>query len=105
MNKITTCISSNNNLDYLKLAVKSVRQNAYYKDMPIIIYAENCTDGTDKWLSDNVSKYQLDPYIEHNEESIGIGGGMNFCVDRAPPKSVPSLPCRLDLDFPENLQY
>ena len=27
--KITTCISSNNNLEYLKLAVKSVRQNAY----------------------------------------------------------------------------
>ena len=34
--KITTCISSNNNLEYLKLAVKSVRQNAYYKDQPII---------------------------------------------------------------------
>ena len=34
--KITTTISTNNNLDYLKLAIKSIRQNAYYKDMPII---------------------------------------------------------------------
>ena len=29
--KITTTISTHNNVDYLKLAVKSVRQNAYYK--------------------------------------------------------------------------
>ena len=57
--KITTCISSNNNLEYLKLAVQSVRQNAYYKDMPIIIHTENCTDGTDKWLEENKEKYDL----------------------------------------------
>ena len=46
-------IPSYNNLNYLKLAVKSVRQNAYYKNMPIIVYAENCTDGTNEWLQDN----------------------------------------------------
>ena len=56
--KITTCISSNNNLNYLKLAVKSIRQNAYYKNMPIIVYAENCTDGTNEWLEDN--KYDIE---------------------------------------------
>ena len=51
--KITTCISSNNNLEYLKLAVKSVRQNAHYNDMPIVVYAEKCTDDTDQWLANN----------------------------------------------------
>ena len=65
--KITTCISSNNNLNYLKLAVKSIRQNAYYKNMPIIVYAENCTDGTNEWLEDN--KYDIEYYIEPNKES------------------------------------
>ena len=69
--KITTCISTNNNLDYLKLAVQSVRQNAYYKDMPIVVYAENCEDGTDEWLSDN--PYNLDYYIEKNKVEKGIG--------------------------------
>ena len=34
MSKITHCISSFNNLNYLKLAVKSVRENSYYKDSP-----------------------------------------------------------------------
>ena len=79
--KITTCISSNNNLEYLKLAVKSVRQNAYYKNMPIIVYAENCTDGTNEWLSNN--EYNLEYYIETNEIEKGIGGGMDFCVNKA----------------------
>ena len=82
--KITTCISSNNNLEYLKLAVKSVRTNAYYNDMPIIVYAENCTDGTDEWL---LNQMQIDSnlkgYIEHNDISIGIGGGMDYCVKKS----------------------
>lgn len=84
--KITTCISSNNNLEYLKLAVKSIRQNAYYKDMPIVVYAENCTDGTNEWLKDN--KYNLDYYIEDNTIEKGIGGGMDFCVDKSKTEFV-----------------
>ena len=84
--KITTCISSNNNLEYLKLAVKSIRQNAHYNNMPIIVYAENCTDGTNEWLSNN--EYNLEYYIETNEIEKGIGGGMDFCVNKAQTEFV-----------------
>jgi GT2 family glycosyltransferase len=84
--KITTCISSNNNLEYLRLAVKSIRQNAYYKDMPIIVYAENCTDGTNEWLYDN--DYNIEFYIEENEVEKGIGGGMDFCVNKSKTEFV-----------------
>lgn len=86
INKITTCISSNNNLEYLKLAVQSIRQNAYYNDMPIIVYAENCTDGTDGWLADN--PYNIEYYIEKNDIEKGIGGGMDFCVNKAQTEFV-----------------
>jgi len=87
--KITTCISSNNNLEYLKLAVKSVRQNAYYKDQPIIIHAENCTDGTDEWLMNQMQEDKnIKGYIEHNDVPRGIGGGMNFCVDKSKTEFV-----------------
>ena len=86
MHKITTTISTNNNLDYLKLAIKSVRQNAYYKDMPIIVHAENCTDGTDEWLKTN--PYDVEYYIDHNDNPKGIGGGMNFCVDKVETEFV-----------------
>ncbi len=54
---ITFCIGTSNNLNYLKLAIKSVREYSYYKDAPFIIFAENCTDGTDEWLLINKDKY------------------------------------------------
>lgn len=79
---LTFCISTYNNLNYLKLAVDSVRKNSYYKDAPFIIHAENCNDGTDEWLEENSNKYGLEYYIEKNEVPVGIGGGMNFCADR-----------------------
>ena len=87
MSKITTTISTNNNLDYLKLAIKSVRQNAYYKDQPIIVHAENCTDGTNNWLDDNYLKYDIEYYIDSNDDPKGIGG-MNFCVDKVKTEFV-----------------
>jgi len=81
---ITTCISTNNNLEYVKLAYKSVRQNAYYKKQPIIIHAENCTDGTDEWLNSQAEDDKnLKVFIEHNKKPRGIGGGMDFCVGKA----------------------
>ena len=79
---ITTCIAAYNNLPYLKLAIRSVRTYSHFKDMPFIVYAENCDDGTDEWLKDNASDYNLTYYIEHNEVASGIGGGMNFCADK-----------------------
>ena len=79
---ITFCISTYNNLEYLKIAVDSVRRNSYYKNSPFIIHAENCTDGTDEWLQENYEKYGLNCYLDKNEVPLGIGGGMNFCADK-----------------------
>ena len=79
---ITFCISTYNNLDYLKIAIDSVRKNSYYNDSPFIIHAENCTDGTNEWLTENKQKYNLEYYIDVNNSPKGIGGGMNFCADK-----------------------
>tara|TARA_R110000868_G_scaffold345426_1_gene606547 strand:+ start:9702 stop:10598 length:897 start_codon:yes stop_codon:yes gene_type:complete len=78
--KITTCINTNNNLNYLKLAIKSIRQNAYYSTQPIVVYAENCIDGTNEWLEENKEKLDLTVIIEENQILKGIGGGMDICV-------------------------
>ena len=85
---ITHCISTYNNLPYLKLAVKSIRENSYYKDAPFIIHAENCIDGTDEWLKENSKKYNLEYYIDKNDIPLGIGGGMNFCADKVKTKFI-----------------
>lgn len=81
---MTVCIGTSNNLEYVKLAIQSVRKYSYFKDSPIIVYAENCEDGTDDWLKENYVKYDVTLFIEHNppETTNGIGGGMNFCAAR-----------------------
>ena len=79
---ITFCISTFNNLPYLKIAIDSVRKNSHFKDAPFVIHAENCTDGTNEWLIENVDNYNLEIYIESNETPIGIGGGMNICASK-----------------------
>ena len=79
---ITFCISTYNNLPYLKLAIQSVRKNSYFKDAPFIIHAENCTDGTNEWLFENRDTYKLTLLIEPKNINVkGIGGGMNVCAD------------------------
>lgn len=81
-NPLTFCISTYNNLSYLKLAIGSVRKNSYFKNAPFIIHAENCTDGTNEWLNENKDKYNLTLIIEPNNDVVrGIGGGMNICAD------------------------
>jgi GT2 family glycosyltransferase len=81
-NPLTFCISTYNNLNYLKLAVESVRKNSYFKGAPFIIHAENCTDGTNEWLEEVKEKYNLTLIIEPNNIAVrGIGGGMNICAE------------------------
>lgn len=79
---LTFCISTFNNLNYLKVAVDSVRKNSFFIKSPFIIHAENCTDGTNEWLEDNKEVYNLTIFIEKNNiEPRGIGGGMNLCAE------------------------
>ena len=85
---LTHCISTHNNLPYLKLAIASVRENSFFRNTPFIIHAENCTDGTDEWLEKNASKYNLEYYIDKNDNPKGIGGGMNFCADKVKTKYI-----------------
>jgi GT2 family glycosyltransferase len=79
---ITHCISTYRNLNYLKLAIESVREYSYYKDAPFIIHSDEYNDdGTNEWLLENKNKYDLTVYIEDLKPS-GIGQGMNFCAER-----------------------
>ena len=83
MSKITNCVSTYNNYNYLKLLIKSVRKNSHFKDSPFVVYAENCTDGTNEWLAKNADELKIDYHIEpNNKVRRGIGGGMNFCASK-----------------------
>lgn len=65
-------------LPYLKLAIKSIRENAYYQNQPIIVYTEN-DDETAEWIT---SQSDITPIVEHNDVPVGIGGGVNKCIER-----------------------
>ena len=59
--------------------------------MPIIIFAENCTDGTNNWLDANYKKLGIEYYIEDGkdrEDQRGIGGGIDYCVSKVKTEFV-----------------
>ena len=91
MSKITSVIPTYNNLPFLQLAVVSVRKNCYYDQMPIIIFAENCTDGTNEWLELHGDELGIEYYIEDGkdrEDQRGIGGGIEYCVSKVKTEFV-----------------
>jgi len=87
---MTFCIGCCNNLNYLKLAIHSVRTYSHFKDAPFIVFAENCNDGTYEWLEENKEKYNLTVIIENNDEehTKGIGGAMNLLAEHVTTKYI-----------------
>lgn len=71
-------INSYKNLPYLKLAIESIRKNAFYKGMPILVYTENDTETRD-WLA---TQTDVEYIYEENAVAKGIGGGVNELVKR-----------------------
>jgi len=71
------CINTYKSLPYLKLAIESIRENAFYKKQPIICYTEN-DDETAAWLQ---QQSDITPIIEYNKVPLGIGGGTNKCIE------------------------
>jgi GT2 family glycosyltransferase len=72
----TWIINTHRNLDYLKLAIDSIRSNAFNKNAPIIVYVENDKETAD-WL---LSRSDIHSLIEYNDVPKGIGGGVNEAI-------------------------
>ena len=73
----TWIINTFRSLPYLKLAVESIRENAYYKNQPIIVYTENDTETRD-WLA---QQPDIQYIYEENAVPVGIGGGVNKAIE------------------------
>ena len=74
----TWVINTYKSLPYLKLAIASIRENAYYKNQPIIVYTENDTETRD-WLA---QQPDIQYIYEENVVPVGIGGGVNKAIER-----------------------
>jgi GT2 family glycosyltransferase len=64
-------------LPYLKLVIESIRENAYYKNQPILVYCENDTETRD-WLA---QQPDIQYIYEENAVPVGIGGGVNKAIE------------------------
>ena len=53
MPRITFCIPSKNNLRYVKVAIESIRKNAFRKDHYIHILVDSNEDKCYEWLMEN----------------------------------------------------
>jgi glycosyltransferase involved in cell wall biosynthesis len=66
---ISICIPSKNNLRYLKTCIPSIQQNAYHKDIEIIVFVDQDNDGSVEWLKSN----NITHIINQDAEPKGIG--------------------------------
>ena len=71
--RFTILIPSWNNLDYLQLCVKSIRNNSFYKHQ-VIVHVNEGADGTLKWVDE-----QPDIDYTYSEKNIGVCYALNAC--------------------------
>ena len=70
-----------NNLNYLKLCIKSIKKNSYYNH-EIIVHANVAEDGTLDFLKENKIKYT------HTSYNSGIPKGVNIAASKATTKYI-----------------
>jgi hypothetical protein len=76
--KFTFCITSKNNLRYLKHAVFYIKENSAI-DHDVLVFIDSDNDGTEKWCIDNNIKYIKNP----SKELFGIGNAYNLLVEKS----------------------
>ena len=75
----TFCITSKNNLRYLKHAVKHIKQNCFNANHEILIFIDADNDGTEEWCKENNLSYIKNP----SSELYGIGKAYNLLVQES----------------------
>jgi glycosyltransferase involved in cell wall biosynthesis len=80
----TFCITSKNNLRYLKYAVQYIRENCYNKTHKILVFIDADNDGTEDWCKENDIEYHKNPHTE----LYGIGNAYNVLVEKATTEFV-----------------
>lgn len=85
MEKITFCIPSKSNLQYLKSCIPSIRKNSYKTDHDIIVFVDSDEDGTINWLNEIKNQYNIEFYVNPNlnKSLYGIGKAYDFCIKKS----------------------
>ena len=71
--KISIIIPTLNNLDYLKISLKSIKKNSYYEH-EIIVHVNENKDNTIEYLKQNQIKYTF------SKTNLGLCSSVNLAV-------------------------
>ena len=88
MKNFSILIASWNNLDYLKLLLRSIEKNSCY-DHEVIVHVQEGTDGTLEWCRENNILHT------HSESNVGISQAVNNCFSKATKDWI----CHMDDDM------
>ena len=80
----TFCITSKNNLRYLKHAIFHIKNNCFNKNHKILVFIDSDNDGTEEWCKLNRINYVKNP----TQELYGIGRAYNLLVENATTEFV-----------------
>jgi GT2 family glycosyltransferase len=80
----TFCITSKNNLRYLKHAISYIKDNCFNKNHEILVFIDSDNDGTEEWCRLNEINYIKNP----NQELYGIGRAYNLLVENTTTEFV-----------------
>ena len=80
----TFCITSKNNLRYLKHAISNIKNNCFNKNHKILVFIDSDNDGTEKWCIEN----DIDHIKNPTQELYGIGRAYNLLVENATTEFV-----------------
>jgi glycosyltransferase involved in cell wall biosynthesis len=76
--KFTFCITSKNNLRYLKHAVFYIKENSI-RDHDVLVFIDADNDGTEQWCIENKVEY----IKNSSKELFGIGNAYNLLVEKS----------------------
>jgi glycosyltransferase involved in cell wall biosynthesis len=76
----TFCITSKNNLRYLKHAVKHIKQNCFNKNHEILVFIDSDNDGTEEWCLNLIILNILKTLTSN---LYGIGKAYNLLVQES----------------------
>ena len=88
MDRLSIVLANRNTLPFLKLCLRSLRENLAQKDHRILILDDASTDGSAEWLEENRARYGYELELHKGPERLGIVGAYNRLVSAAETPAV-----------------
>ncbi len=88
MDRLSILVANRNTLPFLRLCIRSLRENLSRKDHHILVLDDASSDGSAEWLQESRSRCGLEVEFHKGPQRLGIVGAYNRLVDAAETAAV-----------------